>query len=291
MDLDFLETFLVVADSGSIAEAARRTNLTPAAVAQRIHSLENELGATLLLRAGRTVAPTSAGQAICQRARELVRGVNDLRMLATSNTMTGVLRIGAGATAITGLLPVILGSISRQYQQLEVYVEAGTSLELYERVLNQSLDVAVIVEPRFEMVKACAWQILRREPLLLIVPEAMRDLDPHTLLKTMPFIRYDRKYWGGQLADLYLRENDITPTDWIELDALDAIAVMVSKGLGISIVPDWAPPWPEGLRLRRVALDAPHLCRNIGALWMRNSINIQPIQAFIAQARSHYPVS
>ena len=44
MDTRFLDSFVTVVDGGSIAEAARRLNLTPAAVAQRIRALESEIG-------------------------------------------------------------------------------------------------------------------------------------------------------------------------------------------------------------------------------------------------------
>jgi len=48
MDTRFLETFLFVACHGSIAEASRRLNITPAAAAQRIQALEAEIGQPLL---------------------------------------------------------------------------------------------------------------------------------------------------------------------------------------------------------------------------------------------------
>ena len=44
------------------------------------------------------------------------------------------------------------------------------------------------------------------------------------------------------------------PRERFELNALNAIAVMVDRGLGVSLVPDWARPWPEGLRLVRMPL-------------------------------------
>jgi DNA-binding transcriptional LysR family regulator len=60
MDTKFLDSFVTVVDHGSIAEAARRLNLTPGAVAQRVRALEEEIGAALLIRSGRTVRPTEA---------------------------------------------------------------------------------------------------------------------------------------------------------------------------------------------------------------------------------------
>jgi DNA-binding transcriptional LysR family regulator len=72
MDTRFLESLVTVVDTGSFAEAARRLNLTPAAIAQRIHTLESEIGASLVSRSGRTVRLTEAGTASMGRARDLL---------------------------------------------------------------------------------------------------------------------------------------------------------------------------------------------------------------------------
>ena len=64
MDTRFLETYLLVVDTGSIAAAARRLNVTSAAVAQRTRALEDEIGYPLIMRSGRTVSATEAGAGI-----------------------------------------------------------------------------------------------------------------------------------------------------------------------------------------------------------------------------------
>src|SRR5260370_1832749 len=81
MDTRFLDSFVTVVDSGSIAEAARRLKLTPTAVAQRIRALESEIGVDLVVRSGRTVQPTEAGAAILARARMFLGEVRDLKSL------------------------------------------------------------------------------------------------------------------------------------------------------------------------------------------------------------------
>jgi len=42
MDTAYLNTFLLVVDAGSMSEAARRLDLTPAAVAQQMRVLEKD---------------------------------------------------------------------------------------------------------------------------------------------------------------------------------------------------------------------------------------------------------
>ena len=107
MDTRFLESFVAVVENGSMAEAARRLNLTPAAVAQRIHALEDDIGARLLARSGRAMRPTEAGAAILGRARHLVQDIRDLKSIASDET-AGELRLGAVSTAISGMLPAVL---------------------------------------------------------------------------------------------------------------------------------------------------------------------------------------
>src|SRR5262245_49095400 len=264
MDSRFLASFVGVIDHGSISEAARRLDLTPAAVAQRIRALEKELGTRLVLRSGRTVRPTEAGIRIATRARVVLRDVRDLESDTDDALPGGQLRVGGIATAMTGLLPAALADFVRQYPQLEIYLEPGNSVGLYRKVCDGDLDAAVIAQPPFALQKICDWQTFRREPLVLLASKATPPADAHTVLATEPFIRYDRTAIGGRLADAYLRRQGIRPHERFELNALEAIAVMVDRGLGVSLVPDWPLSWPVGHALVRKALPHPFASRHVG---------------------------
>lgn len=76
MDTAFLANLLLVVDTGSMAEAARR------------------VGVTLFVRSGRMVIPTEAGHRVIERARGLVADFADLRAHALEGEVTGELRIG-----------------------------------------------------------------------------------------------------------------------------------------------------------------------------------------------------
>ena len=82
MDTRYLQCFIAVADCGSIAEVARRLDLTPAAVSARVRTLEHEMGITLIQREGRNVRPTEAGAKILDKARAVVRDAWDLHVCA-----------------------------------------------------------------------------------------------------------------------------------------------------------------------------------------------------------------
>lgn len=280
MDTKFLESFLIVAECGSVAEAARRLNMTPAAVAQRMRALETELGQALVSRVGRTVRPTAAGLAVQRHGPALVRMARDLRAIAAGDLPSGQLRLGATATAMTGLIPQITAALSERFRQIDYFLQPGSSVNLYHAVLSGELDAALIIEPQFPIPKAFGWSTIRREPLVLLAPADLEIHDFHLALTQQPFIRYDRNQWGGQIVDRYLRRHAISVREWAELDALDAIAALVDRGLGVALVPDWAPPWPEGLRLQKHRMEDGEL-RNMGVLWANSGPRIAAIRAFV----------
>lgn len=267
METQFLQSFVMVVDCGSLAEAARRLDLTPAAVAARVKSLEESMGAALVRRAGRTVKATEAGLRVLGHARGVLRDVRNLHALANDDAPIGEWRLGVSSSAVTGVVPPLLRALYQRHPKLALYMEPGNSGALYERVTSGALDAAVIVEPQFTLPKSCEWRLLVEEPMCVLAPAALAGRAPLDLLASEPFIRYDRIMWGGRMADHWLREHEIQPHERIEIDSLNAIAALVDQGLGVSLVPDFTPPWPEGLKVARLALPPPVPVRRMGLVW------------------------
>jgi DNA-binding transcriptional LysR family regulator len=275
---------VTVVDHGSMAAAARVLNITSAAVAQQIHTLERELGVPLIVRVGRTVRMTEEGARILTRSRDLMREFADLRSVANDSKAAGELRLGACTTALTGMLPAILSRMVGSFPQLNVYIRPGYSAQLYASVESGDLDAAFVLQAPYELPKTCDWKLLREEPLIVLAPASQGHRDAHDLLANEPLIRYDRNQWGGRQADDYMRKVGIAPRERFELNALNAIAVMVDRGLGVSLVPDWAPPWPEGLNLARLPLPQESVPRRIGVIWSRGTVRMRLVQVLLQES-------
>lgn len=271
MDTRYIETLLTVARRGSFAGAAHQLNLTATAVAQRIRALEEEFGVRLVTRSGRTVRPTEAGYAVLTRSEQFLREYRSLRAAVAGTVMGGRLRLGAISTVLTGLLPEVLSKLATDHPDLHLFVEPGSSSELYDRVQAGYLDAAAIIRPAFELPKGWEFRSWRRDPLVLLVPKSERRTDVAAILNDWHYIRYDRQQWGGRLPQIWLDAHSLEPDIRYEMDALDVIAVLVGRGLGVSIVPDWVGPWPEGIKLNRIPLPEPCPQREIGFIWPRNS--------------------
>ncbi|WP_186144972.1 LysR family transcriptional regulator [Burkholderia gladioli] len=285
MDIRYVQSFVAVLECGSIAEAARRLDLTATAVSARIHSLEEALGAQLVRRSGRRVVPTAEGLKILDSAHAVLRSVRDMQAVAQDGrTELGELRVGVFVSAMVSLLPSLLQRVYAAYPGFRIFVEPGASVELCRKVGTGELDIAIVVEPQFTIPKTCEWRILTEEPLVVVAPASMAGRDAHELLRAEPFIRYDRSVLGGQLVERYLRDHDLHPRQRLEIDGLLAIAALVDKGLGVSLLPDWPSLWTSGLAIARIALPDRAPVRRIGMIIARHTPRLPLAQAFANEA-------
>ena len=107
-----------------------------------------------------------------------------------------------------------------------------------------------------------ATTLLRAEPLILIAPAGFGTQTLEALLRERPFIRYDARSWGGQIAQRFLDEQSFDPQVLCELDALETIVILVAQGMGVSLVPQWAGMSRNGLCVLPVD-DAPRYARDL----------------------------
>ncbi|MGP6417828.1 MULTISPECIES: LysR family transcriptional regulator [Pseudomonas] len=247
MDVRFLKSLVAVVETGSIAAAARRESRTAAAISQRVQALERLLGCTLLLRTAHAARPSDQCLLILPKIRAIIELAQDLQSDLHPDGVAGELTIGAISTALTGVLPTLIERLALTAPDLKLKITPGDSKSLYEKVLAGELDAAILVRPPFQPPKALALVVLKVEPLILVAPAAYAGQSLETLLRVHPFIRYDARSWGGQIAQRYLDEQAIEPNVLCELDALETIVMLVAQGMGVSLVPQWAGMRLEGM--------------------------------------------
>ena len=284
MESKFLAHFLLAVDTGSIAEAARRLDLTPAGVAQQIHALEKELGTKLLARAGRTVRPTEAGYRLIERCRPLLQEIDGLKLHVNQEQTRGEIRLGAINTALHSIIPDMMASFSVQYPNVNVSIHFDTSVRLFRAVKSGELDLAVCLHPSFDLTKDFEWEQLREEPLMVLAPTIWGERHPHELLRNEPLIRYDSALGGEKQASLYLRKHGIVPRERFKLSSLVAIAMMVERRLGVSIIPDTSSPLTKRLKVTPIALPDEVERRRFGMIWQRSSAHMRLIDGLIKAA-------
>ncbi|MEM7209674.1 MAG: LysR family transcriptional regulator [Pseudomonadota bacterium] len=240
MDTRFLDSLIAVVENGSIAQAARQQHLTPAAIGQRIQSLEREYGVALLNRQGHRAVPTEACTRMLPRARRVVA---ESRLLAADSQGTdlgGRFNVGAISTALTGILPKVVRALSEHSPTLALTITPGTSRSLIADLEQNRIDAAIVVLPNYPLSDEYEAHLIRREKLLCVSKRSRSKLPVNEVLIQNPYIAYDKSSWGGALAHAYLLDQSLRPSVLCELDALEAIVKLVEEGMGASLLPQWA---------------------------------------------------
>jgi DNA-binding transcriptional LysR family regulator len=151
-DLRNVRAFLAVVDEGSFTGAGRRLHLSQQGLTDRIHRLEQQLGARLLTRTTRRVELSPIGAELVDEARSLVREADErwARIVARAARPPGRLTIGVSASLVFGVLPRLVEAFAEHADQLgdtELDARELPMDELIARVSDGTLDAAVALAP------------------------------------------------------------------------------------------------------------------------------------------------
>lgn len=143
IDLDAVRALVAADDLGNYGQAAARLGLTPSAVSLQMKRLQQQVGATLFRREGRTVALTEAGQIALRYGRRLL-ALND-EMLDTIHgaALSGTVRIGFSQDFAESVLPGVLARFSTVYPLVMVEVRIEGNAALVEATEKRQLDIAL----------------------------------------------------------------------------------------------------------------------------------------------------
>ncbi|MFZ3154173.1 LysR substrate-binding domain-containing protein [Pseudomonas sp.] len=232
-----LKTFVAVARHGTFAAAGQQVGLTQSAVSAQMRVLEQGLGVRLFERSGRSAVLNVAGRHALPLAEQMLGLYAQMALPTSAAEWQGELKVGAIATLQTGLLPEALPRFRVAAPRVELKLVPGVSLNLLSQIDAGELDLALLIKPPFELPKELLQISLAREPFVLITPLNVATDDPLQILVEQPFVRYDRRSFGGRRVNQFLREQRLTVQEALELDELEAIVRMVECGLGVSLIP------------------------------------------------------
>jgi len=243
-DLRQLEVFVKVLELGSFSKAGEAVHLAQASVSERIATLENMVGAKLLDRMGRTVAPTKAGELLYRHALRLLemKKTACLEMQDFLGVKQGEIRIGGSTIPGEYILPKVIGRFSKEYPRITVSLAVADSEEIETRVLEGEFELGVI--GRKSSNKNLASHELWEDELVLALPATHRWAGKKEVLiqevVREPFI--SREIGSGTLksSEAYLQGAGLKGVDSLKvvarLGTSTAVKEGVKAGLGISIL-------------------------------------------------------
>lgn len=243
VELYQLQSFLRVAEEGSITRAAEGLCLTQPAVTQHIRALERELGVALFDRTGRGVELTPAGSALRDYARRSVAVLDECRQVIADLDAgsAGKLVLGAGVTTSIFHLPEWLRVFREVHPGVDVAVRTGRSTEVAQFALDREIDIGLVTSPvRHRDLHVIG---LYDEEIVLTTPPghplAGRTVSTRELSEA-PLILFPHGTGFREYLDRALADAEVSARVKMESDSVEAVKRFVEVGLGVSFLPESA---------------------------------------------------
>ncbi len=136
MEFRELRSLLALHETGSIREAAMICNISPAAVHKHLKTLERELGIRIYRKRDGSLRFTEPGLLALPFAKQILLD-HDAAFTAIAEWKSGgrgIVRVGAGPSFSSYMLPGLIKRFRRKLPHIDVYVETGDSNHLISRL-------------------------------------------------------------------------------------------------------------------------------------------------------------
>jgi LysR family transcriptional regulator, hydrogen peroxide-inducible genes activator len=288
MEIHQLRYFCAVAETSSFSRAAVQSHVSQPSLSQQILKLEDELGARLFDRLGRSVRLTELGKTFLPRARAVLRELEAAKgdVDERKDSVGGSICIGVIPTIAPYLLPPHLTFFTRLFPQARLAVVEEITPVLLERLRASSVDIAILALPirgnEFESFP------LLTERLFAALPKNHKLARRSSLslkgLRTEPFLLLRDGHCFRDTAIAACDRARLNPQIIFESGQFSSILSMVATGMGVSIVPEMAIDKRQACRYVRIA-DS-EATRTIGAVVLRGRSLTRVQLAFLWRLRS-----
>jgi DNA-binding transcriptional LysR family regulator len=252
---------LVVAQTGSVGEAARRIGKSTSAVSQQLRRIEDQLGVALFEKLGRGVRLSPAGEVALGSLTRLFDEATSLGGLLEElggSARVTTLRVAASDYLGEALLLPVLRGLFADGASLRFEITTTNSIEAARLVADSQADVAIVSTDRTAGADETA---LCRQRFHWVAPRAGKGKPPpiRTRLAREPLLRLGAGSRGRRALDELLGRMRLRPVSTIDVRSVSLLLAYVRQGLGIGLVPDLALRREDRAHLAIEEADVPAL--------------------------------
>ncbi len=241
MNLTHLRTFQAVAELRHFAKAADRCNLSQPAVSHQIAQLEEEVGARLFNRTGRTVSLTVVGEVLLEETHRVLSTLDraEERVREAARGAIGRIRFGATPTAGLYLLGELIAEYRQRHPAFELHLEIAQEGNLLDRVARNELDMAVLAGdvPTSDLR---ATPIAEDHLVAAASPSLKRNAGArpnlNELLREVTWLLREPGSDTRRQVDRWFERHKLTPVRTLTLTGPDAVKRAAEAGLGVGII-------------------------------------------------------
>ncbi|SAK79371.1 LysR family transcriptional regulator [Caballeronia catudaia] len=294
MELRALRYFIEVVKQKSFTAAAEHMFVTQPTISKMVKALEDEVGSPLLLREGRQMVLTDAGQIVYQRGVEVLAAharleaeLNDLGTFGRGTLTIGIPPMGGA------LFTPAIAAFRQRYPKVELKLFERGSKAIEAALVDGELELGGVLQP----VNTEVFDVLpvSRQVLWLVAPKGSRWDEAREVALTdlagEPFVFYGESLALNDVVLSACREAGFAPTIVGRSGHWDFMAALVQAGIGIALLP--APYCrrldADAFTCRRVV--APEIHWDMALGWRRNGYLSHAARAWIEVAREMLPAN
>lgn len=278
LDWGSVQFFLAVAESGTIAAAAKRLAVNHSTVLRRVAQLEGALRCRLFDRLPGGYALTASGNAFARNLAGLSDRVETVQRTLSGRdvSLAGTLRVTSSDIVVEGLLMPLLGELGRRHPRLAI--QLVTSYEFSEQA-----DVAVRGADRAPpgLVGRCIGQI---ETVMCASERYLKRAGVDTPLAEHRWVSLHESL-SFPMFQTWMRKHVRPEKIAVRVDSLVAAADAVAAGLGLGLLPQ--PLVTARRELVQIGRPEPGLRKRVWVLMhpqLQNSARVGAAFTFLHEA-------
>lgn len=279
-----------VATHCHFGRAAEACSISQPALSNQIKELESLANAPLVERDSRNVHLTPLGAAFVDRARAILASVDELEGIvrASSDGLSGDLRLGIIPTVAPYLLPAIATALSGAFRELDLKPREAMTQTLVDDLLAYKLDAAILALP---LTHSAFFEAPLFEEEFVLVrhhDERGKPMPSTANLANMRLLLLEEGHCLRDQALSFCALGTDRGRDILEGSSLSTLVQMVGAGIGLTLIPEIALPLET--RISTVAIDTFETDkpkRTIGIVWRKKSpfaAHYDQLRAVIAEA-------
>ncbi len=274
LTIKHLRYFDALARHRHFGRAAEASSISQPALSLQVKELEDILGAPLVERGRRQIRLTALREEFGQRARDILRAVDELAALgrAGAGPLAGQLRLGIIPTVAPYVLPRLIRQLAVRFPDVDLRPREAVTPRLMRDLVEGRLDLALLALPVSE--PSLTEYPLFDEDFLLVRPAAQAAQPVPSLeeLRNLPLLLLEEGHCFRDQAISYCKLPPAPAGEIMQGSSLSTLVQMVGAGLGVTLIPEMAAAVET--RSAKVALDRlpdPRPSRTIGLVWRKSN--------------------
>ncbi|OPA02050.1 LysR family transcriptional regulator [Bacillus cereus] len=287
MELKQLEYFMALCQELHFTRTAEKLGIAQPSLSQQIRLLEHEIGTPLFDRVGKRTSITEAGKTLLHHSYNVFHELSQARAAISEiqGLKRGTLRIGALLTVVNYLLPPTVINFHRSYPNVELSVLGLRTGDIHSGLLQNELDLGIVFLPmehdELETIPLFKQQLALAAPIdHPIAKEPYVTLD---ILRETASILLPSTYFLRQLINEQCRALEFVPHPVMEMTTMESIINMVSKGVGVTILPKDYLDYIDDKLIQTVPIHKPMLTTQIGIAYRKNKYLCAASRIFMEQ--------